>query len=243
MTVLSQQFPGAPRILKNLQTAFFDIDGTLLDTHGLGRVAFAATLREVAGTDRGLENISFAGNSDANVLGEFARLHNLDRNRLRADMVARLHNHLEPLLMMRPPTLVPGAIPFLRMLKDAGVHLGLLTGNTPECARVKLEAANIPGDLFTFGGYGDRHPDRADIARDAVEAALRAHPESTVAPTTALVFGDTPQDVAAAHAIGLFCIGIAGPTGIRHHNPGDLLAAGALLAADDYYQLRFSLDR
>lgn len=231
------------RLFEHLHTAFFDIDGTLLDTHGLGRVAFARALREVAGSERGLETISFAGATDAAALQQFARIRSLDLPTLRAHICTRLHLHLEPLLILHPPTLVPGAIPFLRRLRDRGCHLGLLTGNPPECARVKLQTAKIPDDLFTFGGYGDRHPDRADVARAAVADALRAHPETAVTPTDALVFGDTPMDVEAAHRVGLPCIGIAGPTGIRHYSPNALLAAGALFAFDDYHALSLHLSR
>ena len=231
------------RLFQNLQTAFFDIDGTILDTHGLGRVAFAAALREVAGSDRGLETISFAGATDAAALQEFARIRSLDLPSLRAQICTRLHHHLEPLLIMHPPTLVPGALPFLRRLREHGCHLGLLTGNTPDCARVKLQTAGIPDDLFTFGGYGDRFPDRADVARAAVADALRAHPETAVTPTDTLVFGDTPMDVSAAHRIGLPCIGIAGPSGIRHYSPNALLAAGALFAFEDYHALSLQLSR
>lgn len=231
------------RLFEHLQTAFFDIDGTLLDTHGLGRVAFARALREVADSDSGLDTISFAGATDAGVLEQFSRIHSLDLSALRTRICERLHHHLEPLLILQPPTLVPGALPFLRRLRDHGCHLGLLTGNTPECARIKLQTADIPDDLFTFGGYGDRFPDRADVARAAVADALRAHPETTVSPTNTLVFGDTPMDVDAAHALGLPCIGIAGPSGIRHYSPNALLAAGALFAFEDYHALSLQLFR
>ena len=46
----------------------FDIDGTLLDTHGLGREAFIRGLARVTGRRDELEYVSFAGNTDRNVL-------------------------------------------------------------------------------------------------------------------------------------------------------------------------------
>ena len=46
----------------------FDIDGTLLDTGGAGREAFIRGLERVTGERDDLKYLSFAGNTDRNVL-------------------------------------------------------------------------------------------------------------------------------------------------------------------------------
>ena len=53
---------------KKQPTVLFDIDGTLLDTHGFGREAFIRGLAHVTGERDELAYVSFAGNTDRNVL-------------------------------------------------------------------------------------------------------------------------------------------------------------------------------
>lgn len=48
----------------------FDIDGTLVDTDGLGCRAFARGLERVTGAADDLAYVSFAGNTDRNVLDQ-----------------------------------------------------------------------------------------------------------------------------------------------------------------------------
>ncbi len=48
----------------------FDIDGTLLDTGGAGREAFIRGLEHVTGQRDDLAYVSFAGNTDRNVLDQ-----------------------------------------------------------------------------------------------------------------------------------------------------------------------------
>ena len=79
-----------------------------------------------------------------------------------------------------------------------------------------------------MGGFGDRHLNRDDIARDAV-AVARGHLDGQFDPTRVWVFGDTPSDVKCARAIGAEAVAVA--TGI--YGLEDLKGAEPDLLLDD----------
>jgi phosphoglycolate phosphatase-like HAD superfamily hydrolase len=97
--------------------------------------------------------------------------------------------------------------------------LSLVTGNLAPIARIKLERAGI-GHHFARGqgGFGSDHEDRTELPAIArLRAGRRGVPyprEETV------VIGDTPLDIACAHADGVRCVAVT--TG-----PFDAAALGA----------------
>ena len=206
----------------------FDIDGTLLDTGGAGREAFIRGLEGVTGVRDELAYVSFAGNTDRNVLDQVmaARSLHLDEEDIRR-IYACIAGELRDLLQAHPAREVVGAGAFLARLAAAGAVLGLVTGNIRACAHLKLESAGLDG-FFGFGGFGDEHAERANIARTALAAAKAAGIDATEGGTC--LVGDTPFDVAAGLALGLPVIGVAsGKYGVQA-----LLAAGAGVVATDY---------
>ena len=101
------------------------------------------------------------------------------------------------------------------------VRLGLLTGNLRTAARIKLEHYGLHG-RFAFGGFGDHHENRNDVAREAVEAA-----ECDRSDSRFWVIGDTPLDVSCARAIGASVVAVATGLHLREelatHKPDLLL--------------------
>jgi phosphoglycolate phosphatase-like HAD superfamily hydrolase len=95
------------------------------------------------------------------------------------------------------------------------VALGLLTGNLREGARRKLTHYGL-WDWFPFGGFGDEHMERCDIAAAALAAAdqhlngraslARSNPSRRV-----VVIGDTPHDITCGRSINALCVAV--PTG------------------------------
>ena len=204
----------------------FDIDGTLLDTHGAGRAAFCRGLQRVTGVEDDLPYVSFAGNTDRRVLDEVAAHRGIAftdaRRKAVFDAVAE---ELASALKEAPGAAVPGAAELLAELSRQGARLGLVTGNIECGAHLKLASAGLD-DFFTFGGYGDDEADRSRILRAALAAAGSAS-------ARAVLVGDTPLDIEAGLAVGIPVLGVAAG---RWDVPA-LLAAGATHAAADFSDL------
>jgi phosphoglycolate phosphatase-like HAD superfamily hydrolase len=121
----------------------------------------------------------------------------------------------------------------LQALTDAGHTLVLLTGNLEPIARHKMALAGLseffaPG-LGGFGSDAEARPELVPLARRrAAGPDGRPHPrEDTV------VIGDTPLDVAAAHADDVRAIAVGGFRWTRD----ELLARGADAAVDELHEV------
>jgi phosphoglycolate phosphatase len=90
---------------------------------------------------------------------------------------------------------------------QAGMAVGLGTGNVREGARVKLQRVGL-FEKFSFGGFGDDHELRPELIRRGAERGAATLGVELVAARV-VVIGDTPKDVAAAQAIGAESIGVA----------------------------------
>jgi phosphoglycolate phosphatase-like HAD superfamily hydrolase len=213
----------------------FDVDGTLLhgatDAH---RDALHAALRAVHGIDAaGLsERISSAGRTD----GEIARTILLDAG-ISATRIDERHDEVRDACCREyarlcPPdlfhTVLPGVHELLGWLDERdGVKLSLVTGNYEPIARLKLARAGL-GSSFPVGqgGFGSDAEDRAawpHLARRRAGTGGQPHPrERTV------VIGDTPRDIACAHADGVRCVAVAtGPYEAAALGDADAVVADA----------------
>ncbi len=214
----------------------FDIDGTLLDTHGLGRDAFIHGLAQVTGVQDDLSYVSFAGNTDLNVLDQVRAERGLtltqaDRQRIFGCIADELKRRLQE----KPAREVPGARAFLECLDEAGYIMGLVTGNIRTCAYLKLGSIGLDS-FFGFGGFGDDHADRTEIARVALnEAKNLGH---NILEGNSCLVGDTPYDVAAGVAIGLPVLGVAS----GRYDANSLQEAGAELVVPDLTRTDFLLE-
>jgi phosphoglycolate phosphatase-like HAD superfamily hydrolase len=133
--------------------------------------------------------------------------------------------------------LLPGADTVIPRLSARGdVRLGLVTGNFPEAARIKLERFGL-WSWFAFGGFGDDGRERGDL----VPAALaRARERGWLGGgQDVIVVGDTPHDVRAALPHGVRVLAI--PTG--PYSADDLRAAGATTIIERLDEIEALLDR
>lgn len=191
-----------------MRIVFFDIDGTLITTGGCGTDALKKSFREVFGLDHA-DGIDAHGRTDRGIARGLFGQHGLPDS---DDNWHRFHEsyqrHLAAELPLRSGTVLPGVAEFLeRLTRLDDVAIGLLTGNTPQGAQIKLEFFQL-NHFFAFGGFGLEHPDRNDVAVQAVQAATR-HLGRTFPGESVWVIGDTPADIACARHIGANAVAVA----------------------------------
>jgi phosphoglycolate phosphatase len=190
----------------------FDIDGTLLASGGAGKAALELAFTEEFGVALRF-HVPYSGRTDRAIARDLLRLHDIDDTphnwqKLLTGYLARLPDSLN----RHQGRVLPGILHLLQALKlRPKMAIGLLTGNVHAGARVKLGHYGL-FDQFAFGGFGDHHFDRDDVAREAL-AAVRSHLGLPVPPERIWVIGDTPLDVRCARAIGAKVVAVA--TGIH----------------------------
>src|SRR5207245_4378321 len=116
--------------------------------------------------------------------------------------------HLPGCLENREGKVLPGIAALLECFQERGdVAVGLLTGNVRAGAQLKLGHYGLYHH-FAFGGFGDDHLTREDVAREAL-AAVRGHLKDHVQSEQIWVVGDTPLDVRCARSIGARAVAVA----------------------------------
>lgn len=191
-----------------MMVVLFDIDGTLIQTGGAGGWALMSAFSDVFGIAEP-EEVTFCGRTDRGIARDLFQAHGVDDSqanwqRLQAEYLSRL----QWMLPQRQGCVLPGIEPTLEQLAQRpDVAVGLLTGNLREGARLKLEHYGLMHH-FAFGGFGDHHSDRDDVARSAL-AASRQHMQREIPSERVWVVGDTPLDVRCARAIGARAVAVA----------------------------------
>lgn len=208
----------------------FDIDGTLLNTGGAGQLAMERALEAEFGVKGPYHDIPSAGRTDKAITTDLFAFHNMRLSQSEWDrFLAAYFRVLPQTLAERIGLVLPGIVDLLNALAERGdVALGLLTGNFRRGAQLKLQHYDIHAH-FEFGGFGDDHFDRDDVARAALKDTIRFL-RREVNPADVWVIGDTPSDIKCAHAIGARAIAVA--TGI--YSQDQLNSAGPDYLFDNF---------
>jgi phosphoglycolate phosphatase-like HAD superfamily hydrolase len=191
-----------------MHVCLFDIDGTLIASGGAGKAALEVALAEEFGIAGPIEKLSLSGRTDLAIARDLLALSGLgDCPPNRRRLLDAYLRHLPACLARGTGQVLPGIVALLGHLGRRGdLTLGLLTGNIRAGARLKLGHFGL-FDHFAFGGYGDLHLDRDDVAREAL-AAAEGHLGRPVRPEQVWVVGDTPLDIRCARAIGARAVAV-----------------------------------
>jgi phosphoglycolate phosphatase-like HAD superfamily hydrolase len=206
----------------------FDIDGTLVSAGGAGRRALERTLGEhVDALEGRLAALRLDGMTDRLIVREAMRLLDREFDDTVCDAVlARYVEHLRAEILGPGYAVLPGVEEVLARLQGRGALVALCTGNVADGALLKLARGGLDR-FFEWGaaavcGFAADGEDREHVVRAALGRAS-ARLGRALDPREALVIGDTPRDVSAAHAVGIPVLGVA--TG--RYDEAELRQAGA----------------
>jgi phosphoglycolate phosphatase-like HAD superfamily hydrolase len=208
----------------------FDIDGTLLSSGGAGKAAMEKALASTFGVPDSAGEVPFSGRTDRLIARDLFALHGVDDSLQNWERFRQGYlSHLPECLRSYRGKVLPGIFDLLELLRRrSDVSIGLLTGNIRDGAKLKLGHYGIY-HYFAFGGFGDHHLDRDEVAREAL-ASLQAHLQGRARLDRVWVIGDTPLDVRCARAIGARVAAVA--TG--YHSVQELHAAEPDVVLQDF---------
>lgn len=188
----------------------FDVDQTLLSTRGGDRKALNITFQEMYGIGDAFDGVGFGGRMDLSIMAEVYRINGVPEGHRRLEeFKLRYFKHLTEILPEWDSGIVyPGVRELLRVLKsEAGVQLGLATGNFREAAFIKLQRYGLDG-YFVEGGFGGDHPERTEVVADAI-AKCQALSGNEYQRNEIFVIGDSISDVEAGRANGIKTVAVA----------------------------------
>jgi phosphoglycolate phosphatase len=188
----------------------WDIDGTLIVSHGAGIRAMERGLTKRFGLTCDLRKIDWAGRTDSWITGAVFQHVGLP------DTPENRHDYLEAYLELLPAELksgqqgrvLPGVLQLLEILHArSDVAQGLLTGNLRRGAELKLTHYQV-WHFFEFGAFADDSPLRNDLGPHALRRAKEKHAVD-FDPQHTFIIGDTPHDIECGKVIGARTIGVA----------------------------------
>ncbi len=207
----------------------FDIDNTLVNSRGAGRLALVRAVQAVYGTSGTLETVPLAGSTDRLAVFQALQAVGMTLAEIEAGWPAFCRmapQYLTAAIAERPIAACLGAQSLLQQLvpsvQHEGTLLGLVTGNLDSTAVIKLAAAGIEPGQFRVGAYGSDAADRNVLPGLAVTRAWAVTGHHFVGQDV-VVIGDTPADVACGKTVQARTVAVAtGPYGVDA-----LLDAGA----------------
>ena len=201
--------------MKPSRAVLLDVDGTLVDCAGAGRRAIEQAVRDHCGLPDGpLAALRMDGSTDRLIVREALALLSRPFSEDACDAVLALHvARLAAELVDDDDAfrVLPGVVEALDALRARGVAYGLCTGNVAEAARLKLRRGGLdsyfewtPQAIAGFASDGEARERIVAAALDRARARL-----GDLAPSQALVVGDTPRDIEAARRVGCPVLAVA----------------------------------
>jgi phosphoglycolate phosphatase-like HAD superfamily hydrolase len=204
----------------------FDIDGTLISSFPAGVRALDRAIFDLFGIADGVSRIDCSGMTDPAIVRAVLSPRGFDSAENIAAVLDRYLACLPGEIARTQYQVLAGVRESLTFIRSrGGVLCGLATGNLERGAAIKLARGDLNG-FFQFGGFGSDAEARVEIVRMAIRRAA-AHAGGE--PIEAVVIGDTPRDIEAAHAASTFAVGVAS----GRFDQSTLLGCGANLVIPD----------
>lgn len=190
-----------------MRTLLFDIDGTLIITHGGGDTALREGMAAAFGIDDPNTEIEYGGRTDRSILTELLTINGLDDTQQNRDRLQHQYVTRFPDVMGRVGgQMCPGVLPLLETVtSDAAFRPYVMTGNFQVTGGHKLDHFGL-GRFFRGIFGGDHDSDRNDLAQRTARAIVARY--GADAGRDMMVIGDTIADIRCGHAIGAHVIAV-----------------------------------
>jgi len=194
---------------KMKRLVLFDIDETMIYSDGVGRRAMEAALRKMFDDKIDATGHNMSGKTDPQICHELLSKYGFSPEEIAKRLPETFKLYVELLEkeieIAEKFGLHSGVSELLNELEqEPGCHLGLLTGNIEEGARIKLQPFDL-NTYFAFGAYGSDSANRMDLPKFAHQRA-----EETFARKFELdeivIIGDAVNDVLCAQGYGVKAI-------------------------------------
>lgn len=191
-----------------MKLLLWDIDGTLLHSHGAGERALIAAMKERYDLDVSLENIDYRGRTDRYISKVILSMHQRPDGEQDIEQYTRAYlRHLENELPQKPGQVFPGIAEILETLNAREDFVNaLLTGNLETGAKLKLEQHNL-WRYFKFGAFADDSATRPELGPIALQRALKIF-QREFDLEKVFIIGDTEHDIDVGKKIGAKTIAV-----------------------------------
>lgn len=185
----------------------FDIDGTLLNVdHSFIKFLINSMFEELGLFALPVESRSFAGRTDRDIFYELVSA-SANADELYHEVKKRYLTYMKNHFSNENISVIDGVAELVDFVVKENYPVGLCTGNYRESAFIKVESAGFK-DIFTFGGFGCNHADRAYLPGEAHEEYSMLSGK-TPNPDQYVVIGDTPNDIRCAKHFGAKAVSVS----------------------------------
>jgi phosphoglycolate phosphatase len=188
----------------------FDIDGTLISSHGIPRQAMSQVLKKRFPDFLYDDSFDFSGRTDWEIVEHMLLF---DHRPVTKELVFQIFDDFADelevqLLNGKKPVSYDGIMNLLvRLQEKDDVFLGLVTGNIQSGARIKLQAAGLD-NFFAVGGYGDDAKNRNELPPIAIRRAGKFYRQNFETVNTWII-GDSIYDISCARSNSLRCLAVS----------------------------------
>lgn len=206
----------------------FDIDGTILTTNGIAKEYFIRAMERSFEYEGITRDHDFSGKLDTQIYRELIETTSInpsDALARREHFFKAFYEDLKPQLTNDKIKVCPGIPQLVRTLhENPNCTIGLLTGNMPLGAELKLNAVGL-WHYFPFGAFGSDGNLRPELPAVALRKAGEVSGIEYSGAETVII-GDTPNDITCGIEIGAKSLAVA--TGrysyaqLESHNPDHL---------------------
>jgi len=190
----------------------FDIDGTLIQGgHPILRQSYLQAIKKVFGIEILVDWRKHDGSIDRKIFIDILKDQGISEGQILGkleDLFEERYNYFyQNVEEDYRKRLIKPAKNLVVKLSKRGINLGLLTGNLPSVARLKMEVTGL-STYFKFGLFGHEAEDRVSLAKEVFLKAKEFFGIKFL-PENIYVIGDTVKDIECGKSIKARTIGVA----------------------------------